>query len=131
MTVCIDTNSLIQLFGRKSRSRAIAVALMDGRIESAVSTAILLEYEEVAAELYGPVFAQEVATAHLGGVPGESGSFDQERTGTVEATAIRPAGLAQAGLKLLRFAHQRAALPGVTSIEDPTPLAPAHPVLRK
>ena len=62
MTVCIDTNSLIQLFGKRSRFRAIAVALMDGRIELALSTAILLEYEEVAAALYGPVFAQEVAS---------------------------------------------------------------------
>ena len=46
MIVCIDTNSLVQLFGKKSPFRAIAVALMDGRIEIAVSTAILLEYEE-------------------------------------------------------------------------------------
>jgi len=61
MTVCIDTNSLIQLFGKRSRFRSIAVALMDGRIELAVSTAILLEYEEVAAALYGPEFASEVA----------------------------------------------------------------------
>lgn len=60
MTVCIDTNSLIQLFGRRSRFRAIAAALMNGRFELAVSTAILLEYEEVAAELHGPVFAREV-----------------------------------------------------------------------
>ena len=54
MTVCIDTNSLIQLFGRRSRYRDIAVELMNGRIALAVSTAILLEYEEVAAALYGP-----------------------------------------------------------------------------
>ena len=33
-------------------------------------------------------------------------------------------------LKLLRFAHQRAALPGVTSIEDRAPLAATHPALR-
>ena len=33
-------------------------------------------------------------------------------------------------LKLLRFAHQRAALPGVTSIEDPSPLASDFPALR-
>ncbi len=60
MTVCIDTNSLLQLFGRRSRYRVIAVELMNGRIELAVSTAILLEYEEIAAALYGPAFAQEV-----------------------------------------------------------------------
>ena len=33
-------------------------------------------------------------------------------------------------LKLLRFAHQRAALPGVTSIEDRAPLAASFPALR-
>ena len=60
MIVCIDTNSLVQLFGKKSRFRAIAVALMGGQIELALSTAILLEYEEVAAAMYGPVFAREV-----------------------------------------------------------------------
>ena len=60
MIVCIDTNSLVQLFGKKSRFRAIALALMDGRIELALSTAILLEYEEVAAAMHGPVFAREV-----------------------------------------------------------------------
>ena len=51
MIVCIDTNSLVQLFGKKSPVRAIAIALMDGRNEFAVSTAILLDYEEVAAAM--------------------------------------------------------------------------------
>ena len=60
MTVCIDTNTLIQLFGKRSRLRAIAVAVMEGRIGLGVSTAILLEYEEVAAAMYGPAFAREV-----------------------------------------------------------------------
>ena len=60
MTVCIDTNSLVQLFGKRSRFRAIAAALMDARIELAVSSAILLEYEEVAAAMYGTEFAREV-----------------------------------------------------------------------
>ena len=60
MTVCIDTNTLIQLFGKRSRFRAIAVAVMEGRIELGVSTAILLEYEEIAAAMYGPAFAREV-----------------------------------------------------------------------
>ena len=60
MTVCIDTNSLVQLFGKRSRLRAIAVALMGARIELAVSSAILLEYEEVAAAMHGPEFAREV-----------------------------------------------------------------------
>jgi len=61
MIVCIDTNSLIQLFGKRSRFRSIVVALMDGRFELAVSTAILLEYEEVATAMYGEAFAREVA----------------------------------------------------------------------
>ena len=60
MIVCIDTNSLVQLFGKRSPYRAIVVAAMSGRIELAVSSAILLEYEEVAAAMYGPVFAKEV-----------------------------------------------------------------------
>ena len=60
MIVCIDTNSLVQLFGKRSPYRAIVVALMSGRIELAVSSAILLEYEEVAAAMYGPMFAKEV-----------------------------------------------------------------------
>ena len=60
MIVCIDTNSLVQLFGKRSPYRAIVVAVMSGRIELAVSSAILLEYEEVAAAMYGPVFAKEV-----------------------------------------------------------------------
>ena len=42
------------------RFRAIVVALMDGRIELAVSTPILLEYEEVADAMYGREFAREV-----------------------------------------------------------------------
>ena len=60
MTVCIDTNSPVQLFGKKSRFQAIAVARMGGQIELALSTAILLEYEEVAAAMHGPVCAREV-----------------------------------------------------------------------
>jgi len=38
--------SLVQLFVKRSRFRAIAAALMGARIELAVSSAILLEYEE-------------------------------------------------------------------------------------
>jgi putative PIN family toxin of toxin-antitoxin system len=60
MIVCIDTNSLVQLFGKRSPFRAIAAAMLDARIELAVSSAILLEYEEVAAAMYGPEFAREV-----------------------------------------------------------------------
>jgi putative PIN family toxin of toxin-antitoxin system len=60
MTVCIDTNSFVQPFSRRSRFRVIAEALLDGRIEPAVSGAILLEYEEVSAAMYSQEFAREV-----------------------------------------------------------------------
>ncbi len=47
MIVCIDTNVLVQLFGAKSPYPEIKAALAGGRITLAVSTDILLEYEEV------------------------------------------------------------------------------------
>ena len=40
MIVCIDTNAFVQLFGKHSRFRVIAAALMGARIELAVSSAI-------------------------------------------------------------------------------------------
>jgi putative PIN family toxin of toxin-antitoxin system len=51
MRICIDTNVLVQLFGLNSPFRAIQTALVDGRLELAVSTEILLEYEEVITRL--------------------------------------------------------------------------------
>ena len=47
MIVVIDTNVLLQLFGAKSSLRALKDALIQGRVELAVSTPVLLEYEEV------------------------------------------------------------------------------------
>ena len=47
MIVVIDTNVLLQLFGAKSSLRALKDALIRGRVELAVSTPVLLEYEEV------------------------------------------------------------------------------------
>lgn len=47
MTVVLDSNTLIQMFGRRSRFVELHQALLDGRVTIAVSTAILLEYEEV------------------------------------------------------------------------------------
>ena len=47
MTVCIDTNSFVQLFGKRSRFRVIAEALLGGRLELTVSSAILLEYQSL------------------------------------------------------------------------------------
>lgn len=47
MTVVVDTNVLVSLFGKKSPLWPLRRALQEGAIEWAVSTPILLEYEEV------------------------------------------------------------------------------------
>ena len=53
MRVCIDTNVLVQLFGRARPFGQIAAALQQGKLELAVSSEILLEYEETLARLSG------------------------------------------------------------------------------
>ncbi|MBI2928844.1 MAG: putative toxin-antitoxin system toxin component, PIN family [Verrucomicrobia bacterium] len=53
MTVCLDTNVLLQIFGRRHPFYPILRALLDGRLTSAVSTEILLEYEEVTVKSSG------------------------------------------------------------------------------
>jgi putative PIN family toxin of toxin-antitoxin system len=53
MRVCLDTNSLLPLFGSRSPFADIKNALLTGSLELAVSTAILLEYEEVVTRLSG------------------------------------------------------------------------------
>ena len=53
MRVCIDTNVLIQIFGRAGSFGGIADALQQGRLELAVSNEILLEYEETLTRLSG------------------------------------------------------------------------------
>jgi len=53
MRVCLDTNVWLRLFGRTDSLREIRQALMEGRLELALSTAVLLEYEEVVARLSG------------------------------------------------------------------------------
>lgn len=60
MRVCIDTNALVQLFGRSAAGRPIRDALLNGRIELAVSNEILLEYEETVTLLSGPARWQQV-----------------------------------------------------------------------
>ena len=50
MTVCLDTNAVLQLFGRRSPLAPLKDALFDGRVRLALSTAVLLEYEEVVVE---------------------------------------------------------------------------------
>ena len=47
MIVVLDTNALVQIFGQTSDSAPIREALRQGRLSLAVSTPILLEYEEV------------------------------------------------------------------------------------
>ena len=53
MTVCLDTNVFLQIFGRKQPFHRIFQELMDGRLTLAVSNEILLEYEEVTVKLSG------------------------------------------------------------------------------
>ena len=60
MRVCIDTNALVQLFGRNVAGRPIRDALLTGRIELAVSNEILMEYEEAITLLSGRARWQQV-----------------------------------------------------------------------
>ena len=53
MTVCLDTGVFLQIFGRKQPFYPILRALLEGRLVLAVSTEILLEYEEVTGRLCG------------------------------------------------------------------------------
>ena len=62
MTVCLDTGVFLQIFGRKQPFYPILRALLDGRIVLAVSTAILLEYEEITSRLSGSQRWRDVAT---------------------------------------------------------------------
>ena len=47
MTVVLDSNALVQMSGKASPHAALKQALTEGRLVLAVSTPILLEYEEV------------------------------------------------------------------------------------
>ena len=72
MIVCLDTNAFLQLFGRRSPYQPIVQALVEGRFALAVSTPILLEYEEVARELYGAIFWSEASNfLHLAALAGQ------------------------------------------------------------
>lgn len=62
MTACLDTNVFLQIFGRNQPYHAILRALLDGQLTLAVSTEILLEYEEVTTKLSGAERWQDVAT---------------------------------------------------------------------
>ena len=61
MRVCIDTNVLVQMFGSRAPHGAIKQSLADGAIEWAVSSEILLEYEEVVGRLSGAARWRQVA----------------------------------------------------------------------
>jgi len=60
MTVCLDTNVFLQIFGRKQPYHQILRALLDGRLTLAVSNEILLEYQEVTVKLSGAERWREV-----------------------------------------------------------------------
>ena len=47
MLVVIDTHVLLRLFGRRGQHRELREALLNGRVAWAVSTDVLLEYEEL------------------------------------------------------------------------------------
>jgi putative PIN family toxin of toxin-antitoxin system len=60
MKICVDTNVLVQMFGRQQPFRPLREALTNGRVELAVSNDILLEYEETITRLSGPARWQQV-----------------------------------------------------------------------
>ncbi len=53
MTVCIDTNVVLGMFGRAAPLLPLRQALLAGRLQWALSTEIMLEYEEIAAHEMG------------------------------------------------------------------------------
>jgi uncharacterized protein len=62
MTVCLDTGVFLQMFGRKQPFHALLRALLDGRLILALSTEILLEYEEITVRLSGAERWRDVVT---------------------------------------------------------------------
>lgn len=61
MTVVVDTNTLVQMFGQTSPHAPLKRALLEGRLVLAVSTPILLEYEEVVCRYSGRERWEDVA----------------------------------------------------------------------
>src|SRR5207302_9461892 len=62
MTVCFDTNVLMQLFGRDAPFRPILEALLPGELALAVSNEVLTEYEEVVTRILSPIQWQRFTT---------------------------------------------------------------------
>ena len=60
MRICIDTNVLVQMFGRQQPYRPLREALTGGQIELAVSNDILMEYEETITRLSGAARWEQV-----------------------------------------------------------------------
>lgn len=60
MKVVIDTNVMLTLLKKGHTNRPIYEAWTAGKLEWAVSTEILLEYEEIAARINGPGYASLV-----------------------------------------------------------------------
>ena len=63
MKIVLDTNVLLVSIGRRSPFRPIFDALLRQRLTLAVSTSILLEYEEILTQRNGPAVAQNVSEA--------------------------------------------------------------------
>lgn len=54
MTVVLDTNVMIRMFGKESPLRRLVEAISYGEIQEALSPAIWLEYEEVCLRMRSP-----------------------------------------------------------------------------
>ena len=61
MIFCLDTDTLVQAFARHHPFNPILEAWVSGRMTWAVSTPILLEYEEVLTRISGPVRWRKLA----------------------------------------------------------------------
>jgi putative PIN family toxin of toxin-antitoxin system len=62
MTVCLDSNAFLQIFGRNQPYHQILRALLSGQLTLAISNEILLEYQEVTTKLSGTERWQDVET---------------------------------------------------------------------
>jgi len=60
MLVVVDTNVMLSAFARQSPIARLFRALANGELRMAVTSAIVLEYEEIAGERGGPAFAARI-----------------------------------------------------------------------
>lgn len=61
MTVVLDTNTVVQMFGARSSHAQIKSAFTDGRLNVAISIGVWLEYEEVIVRYAGRMNWERVA----------------------------------------------------------------------